>query len=1288
MKSRGFAWSNADRFRRGLTLSWLVLFVFSILLQYGNLTNPQGALAVHDTNVFELDGDADNDAVAGDDWQNVFVQPPASDFVNQFIHDPINSTPDELLFTGGDSKDIDDIDDWRWTSGPGVQDKNDIADAFAAGYDVGGDLVVYFGLDRYASNGDAQTGFWFLQGPFGLNGDGTFSGVHTIGDILVQIDFQNGGANPILRVYEWVGSGGDTSGTLDLVAAGGSCATTPAGDLRCAIANTTDQPSPWAFTPKSGSANVFPAGSFVEGGINLTDLGLDQGCFASFVAETRSSQSPTATLSDFAFGSFSLCETPSLTTQVSGSSITIGSGSVTDTAHLSGTKGVPTGTVDFFLCGPTGSAVNCAAGGTDAGQDKAINGSGDATSNAMAPTAPGWYCFRAEYTPAAGSKYLATSHTNSTTECFEVLKRDPAIVTSATQSVSAGEAIHDSATLSGGFNPTGTITFNAYGPDDATCAGAAVYSDSVAVSGNGTYGPVSFTPAVAGVYRWIASYSGDANNNAVSGACNDAGETDTVNKVQPSIATSANESVTIGDSISDSATLSGGVDPTGTITFSAYGPDDATCSGLAAFSTSVAVAGNGTYGPVSFPPSAVGTYRWIASYSGDANNEPASGACNDAGETDTVVPAEPDIVTSANESVVVGGEISDSATLSGGVDPTGTITFDLYGPDDATCDGPVVFTESVTVSGNGTYGPVTFTPDDAGTYHWIASYSGDASNEPAAGACGDTGENDTVTPRNPTISTLLTDGETSGQNLTFPIGTTVTDSATLAGATDDAGGTVTYTVYTDSSCENEFADAGTADVTNGVVGDSDPVTFNAAGTYYWQAVYSGDANNNGATSACTDEVVEIVPNEVTINTLLSGQGNEGSEITVQIGNTVTDSAVLTGETADAGGTVTYTVYSDDECSVVFADGGTVDVTNGDVPDSDAILFDQAGTFYWQAEYSGDANNEAAISACTDEIVTVVVPAIDIVKSVDDADHIVGPGQLLTYTLELTVVNGPVTSSVVSDPLPEGQEFVSASDGGLYDATSHTITWDLGTLQSGDPAEVLTYQVTVAADAAPGDQPNTATFDTQETGPEDDDELVSVPALVIDKSFTGNTAGTAVNGVQIANVGDTLTYTLAYDLTGGPVNNGVITDTLPVGLTYVDGSATGNAEFSFVDYDDATRTLTWHANLVSADGTVTYQVTVDEDSFDLPQPLVNVAAIDSDETPEDNAEDDVLVQEVLEETSPPTLPPTDSIDSGDQAPSSPGFGLMLALLALAGFGLVAGYLTPTPGRARRQEVRRR
>ena len=40
--------------------------------------------------------------------------------------------------------------------------------------------------------------------------------------------------------------------------------------------------------------------------------------------------------------------------------------------------------------------------------------------------------------------------------------------------------------------------------------------------------------------------------------------------------------------------------------------------------------------------------------------------------------------------------------------------------------------QTVTVSGDGTYGPVSFTPDAPGTYHWVATYHGDSPNTLAA----------------------------------------------------------------------------------------------------------------------------------------------------------------------------------------------------------------------------------------------------------------------------------------------------------------------------------------------------------------------------------------------------------------------------------------------------------------------------------------------------------------------------------------------------------------------------
>ena len=94
--------------------------------------------------------------------------------------------------------------------------------------------------------------------------------------------------------------------------------------------------------------------------------------------------------------------------------------------------------------------------------------------------------------------------------------------------------------------------------------------------------------------------------------------------------------------------------------------------------------------------------------------------------------ASPTITTTASPAVVVGSgaELTDSATLAGGFNPTGTITFTLYDPSSTT----VVDTETVTVNGNGTYStPTGFTLPTGtvtGTYQWVASYSGDANNNP------------------------------------------------------------------------------------------------------------------------------------------------------------------------------------------------------------------------------------------------------------------------------------------------------------------------------------------------------------------------------------------------------------------------------------------------------------------------------------------------------------------------------------------------------------------------------
>ena len=80
--------------------------------------------------------------------------------------------------------------------------------------------------------------------------------------------------------------------------------------------------------------------------------------------------------------------------------------------------------------------------------------------------------------------------------------------------------------------------------------------------------------------------------------------------------------------------------------------------------------------------------------------------------------------------MTVGGSFHDTATLSppaGGPAPTGTVTFDVYGPGDTTCAGPVLFTSTNPLNPAGTSAVSgNFTPTTAGTYRVVATYSGDA----------------------------------------------------------------------------------------------------------------------------------------------------------------------------------------------------------------------------------------------------------------------------------------------------------------------------------------------------------------------------------------------------------------------------------------------------------------------------------------------------------------------------------------------------------------------------------
>jgi len=324
----------------------------------------------------------------------------------------------------------------------------------------------------------------------------------------------------------------------------------------------------------------------------------------------------------------------------------------------------------------------------------------------------------------------------------------------------------------------------------------------------------------------------------------------------------------------------------------------------------------------------------------------------------------------------------------------------------------------------------------------------------------------------------------------------------------------------------------------------------------------------------------------------------------------------------------------------------------------------------------------------DEDVTPELPDIELIKTAGDAADggvfATTPGPV-TYTYEVTN-DGPLALSDVTVTDDAGTPADTSDD---YEADCPQTTLAVGeSMTCTFTIDVLTDTVNVAVARGVSPEGNPVEDD-------DDAEVVVLEfGLIIDKTNDAPLEplelpdGTIVD-LPTADEGETVTYTLDYDLLGDPVTDGVITDVLPVGVTYVDGSATDDAQFTFQGYDDATRTLLWTAENVSEDGSVTYQATIDEGAAELDQPLVNVATIDSAETEPDDDDSPVFVPTVpAGATATPriTLPPTDTFTSHTPAPSNPGFALMLALLALAAVVLVIGFVTPVPVSVRERSRR--
>jgi hypothetical protein len=365
--------------------------------------------------------------------------------------------------------------------------------------------------------------------------------------------------------------------------------------------------------------------------------------------------------------------------------------------------------------------------------------------------APGSGCTAiADYTDAANGQLASATSGTLTPAASPVLSLGaPPAATESGIALPVGDF---SASLSGGANESGVVTFRVFGPQDSppsSCADGGTTIGSATISGDGSYSPAQgFAPVASGEYWWYASYGGDLGNTSTTSACG-ASMDETVVQTPAltlGVPSTTGLGTTIGQSTVSAALSDATTDASGTVAFNVFGPEtlpptDCSVGGTPVGSASVQ--GNGSVSPGSgFTPASVGDYWWYASYSGDPSDPAAASSCGPQ-MAETVVKADTTLsLNGAASTATVGVPVSPpvSASLHGGVGESGTVTFSVFGPQPsppAACGSPTSVAGSASVQDDGAYVPkATFTAPAAGTYWWYASYSGDSTNAPAASACG------------------------------------------------------------------------------------------------------------------------------------------------------------------------------------------------------------------------------------------------------------------------------------------------------------------------------------------------------------------------------------------------------------------------------------------------------------------------------------------------------------------------------------------------------------------------
>ena len=417
-----------------------------------------------------------------------------------------------------------------------------------------------------------------------------------------------------------------------------------------------------------------------------------------------------------------------------------------------------------------------------------------------------------------------------------------------------------------------------------------------------------------------------------------------------------------------------------------------TATGIVVFSNGSKVVGTATVsgGTATATGStlSVGTKTVTTTYQGDANHAASTSSAVTAIVTPRTAPGGGAAltVTVTNASRQYGqGNPAFSYTVSGTL-----VNGDTYAT--AVTGVPVYSTTATVTSPVGTY-PISITGGLSSANYSVAFVNGTL----------------TVSKGTPSVTVA------SSQNPSAP-SASVTFTATLsAGAT----GTVAFMDGTTA--------LGTGTVSSGTASFSTSTL--SVGTHSITAVYSGDANYNGVTSAALAQVVNKITPPLTITSSLN-PAPQGSAVTFIA-------------TVPAGATGT----------VQFLDGttvlGTGTVSSGAASFSTTAL--SVGTHSITAVYSGDANYNGATSSAVSQVIQTVGPPPTFTVASTTGPQLIPPGASASYSITVTSVNGAFNNVVTmtATNLPPGSSY----------------TFTPATLTPGSAGATSTFTVSVPKQSA-------------------------------------------------------------------------------------------------------------------------------------------------------------------------------------------------------------------------------